>query len=72
LLAVSNFKHYHIEQLDVKSAFLHGEIEEEIYLSIPEGFQNAGEVCRLKKALYGLKQAPFCWNKKFDCFIRSE
>lgn len=72
LLAVSNFKHYHIEQLDVKSAFLHGEIEEEIYMSIPEGFQNAGEVCRLNKALYGLKQAPFCWNKKFDCFIRTE
>jgi hypothetical protein len=47
--------------MDVKSSFLNGELEEEVYIEQPEGFQlseNADYVCKLKKALYGLKQAP--------------
>ncbi|GJZ97609.1 retrovirus-related pol polyprotein from transposon TNT 1-94 [Tanacetum coccineum] len=62
----------HLEQLDVKTAFLHGNLEEEIYMLQPEGFKQKGKenlVCRLKKFLYGLKQAPRCWYKRFDSFI---
>jgi len=66
----------HIEQLDVKTAFLHGELEEYIYIYMlqPEGFEEQGKenlVCRLTKFLYGLKQAPRCWYKRFDSFIIS-
>ncbi|GKB97018.1 retrovirus-related pol polyprotein from transposon TNT 1-94 [Tanacetum coccineum] len=64
----------HLEQLDVKTAFLHGNLEEEIYTLQPEGFKQKRKenlVCRLNKSLYDLKQAPRCWYKRFDTFIRS-
>ena len=64
----------HLEQLDVKTAFFNGELEEEIYMLQPEGFDEKGKenlVCRLNKSLYSLKQAPMCWYKRFNSFIMS-
>jgi len=51
----------HLEYMNVKTAFLHGDLEEQIYIQQPEGFSQPGHehlACRLKKSLYGLKQSP--------------
>lgn len=65
LLALAALEDWEIHQVDVKSAYLNGELDEEIYMEQPEGFVAAGEerkVCRLLKALYGLKQAGRQWH----------
>eukprot|EP00253_Pinus_taeda_P006007 PITA_06007 len=62
----------HLEQLDVKTTFLHGDLEEEIYMQQPQGYEVKGKeklACRLKRSLYGLKQAPTQWYLKFDKFM---
>jgi hypothetical protein len=62
-----------IYQLDVKSAFLNGVLEEEMYVEQPESFISQGEedmVHRLKKALYCLKQAPRAWNARIDDYLQ--
>ena len=61
-----------LEQLDVKTTFLHGDLEETIYMAQPEGFVEAGKedlVCKLKKSLYELKQSLRQWYKRFDSFM---
>ena len=58
--------------MDVKTAFLHGDLEEVIYMAQPEGFVKTRKenlVCRLKKSLYGLKQSPRQWYKRFDSYM---
>ena len=60
--------------MDVKMAFLHGSLDEELYMLLPEGFlipRNEHLVCKLRHNLYGLKQAPHLWYKKFDSFMLS-
>lgn len=74
VLSIIAAEDLHLEQLDVKTAFLHGDLEEEIYMQQPEGFSVEGKeklVCKLKKSLYGLKQAPRQWYKKFDGFMQT-
>ena len=64
-----------LEQLDVKTAFLHGDLDEEIFMDQLEGFKVKGKenmVCKLKESIYGLKQATLQWYKKFDSFMTSQ
>ncbi|KAL2247951.1 UNVERIFIED_CONTAM: Retrovirus-related Pol polyprotein from transposon RE1 [Sesamum indicum] len=65
-LAVICKQHWFLHQLDINNAFLHGFIEEEIYMKPPEGYDvPAGHVCKLKRSLYGIKQASRQWNLEF-------
>ena len=70
MVAIDNL---YLEQLDVKMAFLYGDLEENIYTCQPQRFTAQGQenlVCKLRKSLYALKQAPRQWYKKFDSFMR--
>lgn len=69
LLAIANQNDLQIHQMDVKSAFLNGDLTEEIYMELPDGFKQKKKVCKLNKALYGLKQASRAWNEKFNKFM---
>lgn len=63
-----------VKQMDVKTAFLHGDLEEENYMSQLEHYVVKGKsnlVCKLKKSLYGLKQSPKMWYQKFDTYVLS-
>nr|GFA76151.1 zinc finger, CCHC-type [Tanacetum cinerariifolium] len=62
-----------IHQMDIKTAFLNGDLDEEIYMKQPEGFMmpRHSKVCKLKKSLYGQKQAPKQWHQKFDDVVLS-
>lgn len=67
MLAVANQFGYQVFQMDVKTAFLYGEIKEDVFLHPPEGYKvGEGKVLKLKKSLYGLKKSPHYWNCKFN------
>ena len=73
LISLAAYHNQKIYQSDVKSAFLNGNLEEEVYVQQPEGFvakEEEHKVCRLKKALYGLKQAPRAWNSCIDGYLK--
>jgi hypothetical protein len=73
LLSYACSKNVKVYQMDVKSSFLNGELEEEVYIEQPEGFQlseNTEYVCKLKKALYGLKQARRAWYSRLDNYLQ--
>jgi hypothetical protein len=58
--------------MNVKRSFIHGDLEELIYMEQPEGFSQPGQehlVCKLKKSFYGLKQSPRQWYKRFDSYM---
>ncbi|KAM1515934.1 hypothetical protein ACFX10_014988 [Malus domestica] len=74
LLAIVAYHDYEIWQMDVKTAFLNGYLEEELYMAQPEGFVSKFEktkVCKLLRSIYGLKQASRSWNIRFDTEIKS-
>jgi histone deacetylase 1/2 len=67
ILAIAVSKGWHLRQIDIQNAFLHGDIQEEVYMTQPPGYVDPiqhGYVCRLQKSLYGLKQAPRAWYSK--------
>ncbi|GJW87968.1 zinc finger, CCHC-type containing protein [Tanacetum coccineum] len=74
LLALTPIHNLVIHQMDVKTAFLNGDSEEEVYMKQPDRFfmpENEHKVCKLVKSLYGLKQAPKQWHQKFDEVVLS-
>ncbi|CAJ2653926.1 unnamed protein product [Trifolium pratense] len=75
VIAIASSYNWSLYHMDVKSAFLNGPLEEEVYVLQPPGFEIASEknkVYKLNKALYGLKQAPRAWNKRIDEFLQKE
>jgi hypothetical protein len=74
ILALAALEDMEIHQMDVKTTFLNGKLEEEIYMEQLHGFVHQGGehlVCKLHKSLYGLKQSPRAWNQKLDVFLKS-
>jgi hypothetical protein len=74
-LAYAFHKRFKVYQMDVKSAFLNGDLSEEVYMEQPEGFKlsdNPDLVCKLKKDLYGLKQTPRAWYHTLDTYLKDK
>ena len=61
--------------MDITTAFLNGDLEEEVYMKLPEGFLVEGQehsVCQLKRSIYGHKQSRRCWNQALDAELKKE
>jgi len=75
ILAMATRQNWTLHQMDVITAFLNGDINEEILMEIPEGLPGSDDptkVCRIKKALYGLKQSPKAWYNCIDGWLREQ
>nr|GEY91377.1 retrotransposon protein, putative, Ty1-copia subclass [Tanacetum cinerariifolium] len=73
LISITAFYDYEIWKMDVKTAFLNGYLDEDMYMVQPKGFVNPNhprKVCKLQRSIYGLKQASRSWNKRFDKEIK--
>ena len=74
VLAIANQLNLDVHQMDVKTAFLNGDLNEDIYMKQPEGFVSKkfpAKVCKLNKSLYGLKQSARMWNMKIDEYLKA-
>lgn len=74
ILALATTQKWHLHQLDISNAFLNGELSEDVYMSLPSGYNKTNTsnlVCKLTKSLYGLKQASRQWNLKLTSTIVS-
>lgn len=72
LFAIASALNYEIEQMDVKTAFLYGNVNDEVYVEQPTGYEEDTDgVCLLDKALYGLKQSPRIWDETLNEFLNS-
>ena len=72
VIAVAAAKGWYLHQMDVKNYFLQGDLQEEVYMDQPLGYEDESHpdyVCKLRKALYGLKQAPRAWHQKITEFL---
>lgn len=75
ILGIVTVEYLHLEWLDIKSAFIHGDLDEDLYIHQPQGYEvkcKEEMVCKLNKSLYGLKQDPSQWYKKFDIFMMEQ
>ncbi|CAK9816176.1 Copia protein [Anthophora plagiata] len=73
IIAFANQNNLLLHHMDVKTAFLNGELKEEIYMKVPQGIESKiDQVCKLNKALYGLKQAARCWYEVFDKSLKDK
>lgn len=73
LLSIVTNQDLELVQFDVKTAFLYGDIDKDIFMKIPQGIEvgdSDNNICKLQKSLYGLKQSPRCWNNKFKDFLK--
>ena len=73
VISIAASQGWPLHQMDVKNAFLHGDLKEDIYMVLPHGLSStsSSDVCKLKRSLYGLKQAPRAWFDKFQSTLLS-